>query len=70
MDPLLLPWQHFLGRALKKDRVLQNSYDVTVTSFLDQSQQNFLNFVRNTKLYLCTKFDQNRVVHVPMATHS
>ena len=42
MDPLLLPWQHFLGRALRKDRVLGNSYDVTVTSFLNQSQQNFL----------------------------
>ena len=42
MDPLLLPWQHFLGRALWKDQVLQNSDDVTVTSFLNQSQQNFV----------------------------
>ena len=25
------PWQHFLRRALRKDRVLENSYDVTVT---------------------------------------
>ena len=23
MDPLLLSWQHFLERALRKDRVLQ-----------------------------------------------
>ena len=42
MDPLLLPWQHFLGRMLRKDRVLQNSNNVTVTSFLNQSQHNFL----------------------------
>ena len=42
MDPLLLPWQHFLGRALKRDRVLQNSYGVTVTSFLNQSQHTFV----------------------------
>ena len=42
MGPLLLPWQHFLGRALRKDRVFQNSNDVTVTSFLNQSQQNFV----------------------------
>ena len=37
VDPLLLPWQHFLGGVLREDRVLQNSNDVTVTSFLDQS---------------------------------
>ena len=42
MDPLLLPWQHFLGGALRKDRVLQNSNDVIVTSFLNQSQQKFV----------------------------
>ena len=42
MDPLLLPWQHFLGRALQKDRALQNSNDVTVTLFLNQSQQKFV----------------------------
>ena len=41
MDFLLLPWQHFLGRMLRKDRVLQNSNDVTVTSFLNQYQHNF-----------------------------
>ena len=40
-DPLLLPWQHFLERALRKDRVLQNSNDVTVTSFLNWFQHNF-----------------------------
>ena len=31
-----------LGRALRRDRVLQNSYDMTVTSFLNQSQQSFV----------------------------
>ena len=42
IDPLLLPWQHFLGRVLRKDRVLQNSNDVTVTTFLNQCQHNFV----------------------------
>ena len=42
MDLLLLPWQHFLGRVLQKDRVLQNSNEVTVTSFLNTSQQHFV----------------------------
>ena len=42
MDPLLLPWQCFLGRGLRKDQVLQNGYDVTVMAFLNQSQQNFV----------------------------
>ena len=37
-----MPWQHFLGRALRKDQVLQNSNDVTVTSFLNQSQHKFV----------------------------
>ena len=37
IDTLLLPWQHFIGGELQKDRVLQNSNDVTVTSFLNQS---------------------------------
>ena len=37
VDPLLLPWQHFLGGVLRKDQVLQNSNDVTVTSFFNQS---------------------------------
>ena len=41
MDPLLLPWQHFLERALRRDRVLQNSYEVPVTSYLNQPQQTF-----------------------------
>ena len=44
MDSLLLPWQHFLGRVLKKDRVLQYSNDVAVTSFPNQSQHNFVIF--------------------------
>ena len=39
--PLLLPWQYSLGRVLWKDRVFRNSNDVTVTSFLNQSQPNF-----------------------------
>ena len=54
MDTLLLPWQHFLGRALRKDRV---------QLFLNQSQQNSVilleilscNFVPNlskTKLFI------------------
>ena len=34
--------QHFRGRVLRKDRVLQNNNDVTVTSFLNQSQHNFV----------------------------
>ena len=42
MDPLLLSWQHFLGRVLRKDRILQNSNYITVTSFLNQSQHNFV----------------------------
>ena len=29
------------GRALRKDRVLQSSYDVTMTSSLNQSEDNF-----------------------------
>ena len=45
VDPLLLPRQHFLGGAHRKDQlkdqVLQNSNDVTVTSFLNQSSQKF-----------------------------
>ena len=36
MDPLLLPWQR------RKDRVLQDSNDITVTSFVNQSQHNFV----------------------------
>ena len=44
MDPLLLPWQTFLGKALRKDQVLQNSYCVIVTSFPNKSQQNFVIF--------------------------
>ena len=46
MDPLLLPWQHFVGRTLRKDRVLQNSDDVTVTSLVNQSQHNFVILLR------------------------
>ena len=39
MDPLLLPWKHFLGRTLRRDRVPQNSQSTST---------NFCNFVRNT----------------------
>ena len=42
MDPLLLPWQRFLGKGLRKNQALQNGYDVTVTSYLNQSQQIFV----------------------------
>ena len=42
MGPLLLPWQHFLGRVLGKDQVLENSNDIIVTSFLNHSQHNFV----------------------------
>ena len=42
VDPLLLPWQHFFAGALREDRVLQNSNDITLTSFLDQSLQKFV----------------------------
>ena len=42
MDTLLLAWKRFLGRVLNRDRVFQNSNDVTVTSFTSQSQQNFV----------------------------
>ena len=66
MDPLLLPWQHFLGRVLRKDQVLQNSNDVTVTSFLNQSQHNFVILSE----ILSFIFEQNRIVHVSMATQS
>ena len=66
MDPLLLPWQHFLGRVLRKDQVLQNSNDVTVTSFLNQSQYNFVILSE----ILSFIFEQNRIVHVSMATQS
>ena len=66
MRPLLLPWQHVFGRAIRRDRVLQNSYDDTVTSFLNQSQQTFVILLENTKLYLFSKFEQNRTVHVPL----
>ena len=37
----VLPWQHILWRVLLTNRVLKISYYVIVTSFLNQSQQNF-----------------------------
>ena len=36
----ILPWQHILWRVLLTNWVLKISDDVTVTSFLNQSQQN------------------------------
>ena len=36
----ILPWQHILWRLLLTNRVLKISDDVTVTPFLNQSQQN------------------------------
>ena len=34
VDPLLLPWQHFLGGALREDRALQNSNEVILLEIL------------------------------------
>ena len=53
MDPVLRPWQHFLGvgRVLRKNRVFQNSIDVTVTSFLNQPQHNFVILLEILPLY-------------------
>ena len=45
MDPLLMPRQHLLGRVLRKDQVLQNSNYLTVTSFLNHSQHNFVSLL-------------------------
>ena len=38
----ILPWQHILSRVLLTNQVLKISDDVIVTSFLNQSQQNFV----------------------------
>ena len=38
----ILPWQHILRRVLLTNWVLKISDDVTVTSFLNQSQQKFV----------------------------
>ena len=42
------------------NRVLKMSYDVSVTSFLNHSQQNFCIFVCYVKKHPCTKFEQNQ----------
>ena len=60
MQCFILPWQHILWRVLLTNRVLKISDDVIVTSFLNQSQQNFCIFVCYTKRHLCIKFEQNR----------
>ena len=38
----ILPWQHILLRILRQNRVIEIIGDVTVTSFCNQSQQNFV----------------------------
>ena len=38
----ILPWEHILGKVLLTNRVLKISDDVIVTSFFNQSQQNFI----------------------------
>ena len=38
----ILPWQHILSRVILTNWVLKISDAVTVTSFLNQSQQNFV----------------------------
>ena len=37
-----LKWQHILLRVLKQNRILEIIDDVTVTSFCNQSQQDFI----------------------------
>ena len=40
---VILPWKHILIRVLRqKNRVIEIIDDVTVTSFCNQSQQNFV----------------------------
>ena len=56
----MLPWQHILLRVRRQNLVPEIINEVTVASFCNQSQQNFVIFVCNTKKHLCTKFDQNR----------
>ena len=70
MDPLLLPWQHFLGRVLRRVRVLQNSYDVTVTSFLNQSQQTFVILSEIISRTFVPNLSKIGFLHTPIATHS
>ena len=65
----MLPWQHFLERVLWKDRALQNSNDITATSFLDQSQHNFIILLEIVSCTFCTTLEQNRIFQVFMATH-
>ena len=55
-----MPWQHILLRVLRQNLVLEIINDVTVMSFCNQSQQNFVFFACNTNKHLCTKFEQNR----------
>ena len=38
----ILPWQHILLRVLRQNRVIEIIDDVTVASFCNQSQQNFV----------------------------
>ena len=65
MDPLLLPWQHFLERALRKERVLQLSNEVTVILFLNQSIQNFEVFLEMTSGTSVQNFSRKKCFILP-----
>ena len=65
VDLLLLPWQHFLGGVLQKDRVLQNSNDVNVTSFLNQSQQKFVILLEILSCIFVTNLSKIRLLMFP-----
>ena len=54
---------HFL-RVLKQKWAIEIIDYVTVTSFCNQSQQNFAFFVCDAKKDLCTKFEQNRTKNI------
>ena len=56
----ILLWQHILLRVFKQNRVLEIIDDVTVTSFCNQSQQNFVFLFAIPKKHHCTKFEQSR----------
>ena len=38
----IVPWQHILSRVLRQNRVIEIIDGVSVTSFLNQSQQSFV----------------------------
>ena len=50
---LMFRWQHIFESALMRNQLIQNSNDVTVTLFLNQSSQNFelsLEMIINTSV--------------------